>query len=394
MINDKTKVFMRRYLVEAGHSLSQLHDILAMTQKAYLGSNDDPVELAQAPASVIMNCMCQSVIASLKARIREEETVEIVIRQANIQSGLLPEELQSIAVSLKDLVIPALVPLWKDTIVDAKSGRSNNGEPRGIVLREVKRWKASWSNGPTVATGRLQRLAEYPNSTNAPSLEDFAHLRDLSEQLLVSIETGDRRLSRLLNRLVNAKLLSSDEESKILLDMGNGLRDILGIAAAIPEIRLKRVSTSFEADSWNTTGFYRISISDVTGGEDSKKRSTYATSNRATAMTEVTLEPNLHEKINHFLSKTSDSMNLEKDQWEGLSASAQTMLSEVESGSQLKRADASIRADVQTLLRDLTMACAAQAMKNRAGSSRKRASSSDISIRPPTRPITIASLCE
>lgn len=396
-VNAKTKAWIRTNLKRAGYTLPQLREMHALTEPAYLEGGADPTRLGT-PACEFIGFICQSVMFSLKSKIEEiaEETatVDITIQQAHIHKRRLSlTDSETLAKLLNDVVFPLLTPLWKDSILHPKVTKLEGGEIRNKIVREVKKWKSAWDVDLNNSEGSLKRLAHYCDGRAASTLQDFAHLRDLAAQLLLVTGTG-ANLQRLLMTLKSHESIVFDDERRILNDLRPALHRILDIAAALPEMKLQRVPDSFESSLRDTASTYRLSFSDGMIGQKSKPESVNPTVSEAISVTEVTLKPDMHQEINNFVLEAANSLKLEWDQWEGLAASAQTMLSEIESGRELTRADPSIRANVQTLLRDLMMACSAQAMKNRAGSSRKRASSSDISTRPPTRPITIASLCE
>lgn len=193
-VNDKTKVWMRKYLNNAGHTLSQLRDLLASTKNAYDAyplESEGVADLAETSASrVIIGCMCQSIIATLRSNIREMETVDIVIRQAGINQSTLSEgDAQTVSHLLQNHVIPLLTPLWEDSILYPQFGQSTSGGPRNKILQEVMRWRVAWDVHPDHDHGSLQRLAKYIGGRSTSTLEDFAHLRDLAEQLLLKTET-------------------------------------------------------------------------------------------------------------------------------------------------------------------------------------------------------------
>jgi hypothetical protein len=156
---------------------------------------------------------------------------------------------------------------------------------------------------------------------------------------------------------------------------------------------------SFESSDRDTAtaSTYRLSCSDGASGKNSITESVKSTNTGTPAVTEVTLEPDMRHKIGAFLSTAPDSLKMDSDQWEGLAASTQGVLSEIKSGDRLKGTDKGIKREVETILETLMMACSVQATESLPVSPRKRERSSDggsgASSRP-SRRITIQSICE
>lgn len=221
----------------------------------------------------------------------------------------------------------------------------------------------------------MRRLANYHDGQSTPTLRDFAHLRDLAEQLLLAMDSG-YRLQRLMTSLVSRHAIVFDDERKIMKNLRPALQRILGIQAALPKMRIKRAQDSWEFDT-ATASTYRLSFSDEVSGKNSMPESVNSSSAETRAVSEVTLERDMRPQIDDFLSTIPDRLRMASEQWEGFAASAQTTLLEIGSESRLKRADTGVKREVETILQNLMMACTAKATESLPGSSRKRARSSD-----------------
>lgn len=140
-VSDRTKAWINTKLNNAGYTLHQLRDIYALTEPVYLERRADPTSLGS-PANEIIDSMCQSVLAGLKSKIAEMATVDIAFRQAVIhQRRLCPTDSETIADLLNDVVIPALTPLWKESILPAKDSQSESVSAEKKIIQEVSKWK-------------------------------------------------------------------------------------------------------------------------------------------------------------------------------------------------------------------------------------------------------------
>jgi hypothetical protein len=374
----RTKAWITTRVNNAGYTLYQLRKIYALTEPMYLERSADPTSWGT-PANEIIDSMCQSVLAGLKSKIAEMATVDIAVRQAIINhKRLSPAEAETIAALLNDVVIPALIPLWKESILPAKDSESASGSAEKKIIQEVSKWKKTWNNDAEDDNGGMRRLANYRDGKATPTLKDSAHLRDLAEQLLLAMDTG-YYLQRLMTRLVSRHAIVFDDERKIMKHLRPALRRILGIQAALPKMRIKRAQDSWESSDCDTAtaSTYRLSFSDEVSGKNSMSESANSISAETPAVTEVTLERDMRPQIDDFLSTIPDRLRMESEQWEGFAASAQTTLLEIGSETRLKRADTGVKREVETILRTLIMACTAKATESLPGSSRKRARSSD-----------------
>jgi hypothetical protein len=336
-----TKECVSNHLEHAGYSLEELRQMFSGIQRDF-SSELDPSRWQKDVRCAVQN-MVRAVSSRLRAELERMESVDLTIRQADLEGKLSHRDAEVIGAALQG-VISILTPLWKDSIMEPDS--------RDTFLQVVKRWKNSWNIDPSLPLGKLRRLAEHRESDNASTMEDVVHLRNLTKELLA--RTSKRfNFLRSLRRLTDEKISLIDKQ-KITKELEPRLRTILDSATAIPEMSVRRAIESLPEYDGGTASVYRLSMSTGSFENTVKRGSSNTALTEASSVTEVTLQADLSEKIRHLLSITSGSEDMGPNQWMGMAESARKLLSEIHTGSQLEHTESSIKEEVLIILRQLT----------------------------------------